>query len=110
MTHQEMIAMPKNALKQLNTSATIPLAVKPSGSGPGGAGAPVKSRKSLSFPAALPTTGMFCALQTSRWSWGMEREDWRRAGASMKVAMRPEATCHSMWQWKNQTRGLVSAG
>ena len=61
-----MTAMPKNALRILNASATIPLAVKPSGSGPGGAGTPVRSRKSLSFPAALPTTGMFCALQASR--------------------------------------------
>ena len=23
----------------------------------------------------------------------------------MRVAMRPEATCHSMWQWKSQMRG-----
>jgi len=22
------------------------------------------------------------------------------------VAVRPEATCHSMWQWKSQTPGL----
>jgi hypothetical protein len=24
-------------------------------------------------------------------------------GASMNVATSPEATCHSMWQWKSQT-------
>ena len=31
--------------------------------------------------------------------------DWRERGLSMKVATRPEAMCHSMWQWKSQMRG-----
>ena len=42
--------------------------------------------------------------------------DCRERGASMKVATRPEAMCHSMWQWKSQTRlicvsfGIVGNG
>lgn len=36
---------------------------------------------------------------------GEEEEDWSERGDSMKVATRPEAMCHSMWQWKSQTRG-----
>ena len=105
MTYQEMTAIPKKALKQLKTIATIPFGVKPAGNGPGGSGAPVKSRRSRVFPAALPTVGISWALQASKWSGGMERDDWRREGASIMVAMRPEATCHSMWQWKYQMRG-----
>ena len=64
-TYHEMTAIPKNAVKMLNTNATIPFGVNPSGSGPGGSGTPVRSRKSTSLPAALPTMGRFCALQTS---------------------------------------------
>lgn len=97
--------MPRNAAKILNTIATMPRAVNPSGSLSGGFGTPVKSRKSLSLPAALPTMGIFCALQASKWFCGMEREFWSEVGASIIVAMRPDATCHSMWQWKSQTRG-----
>ena len=48
---------------------------------------------------------MFWAAQAERWEGGMERGgDCRERGASMKVATRPEAMCHSMWQWKSQTR------
>ena len=104
-THQAITATPANAAKQLNTSATTPLAVNPSGKRPGGFGASVKSKKSFSLPAALPAVGMFWALQASRWDGGMERDCWRREGASMMVAIRPDATCHSMWQWKSQMRG-----
>ena len=64
-TYHEITTIPKNAVKMLNTNATIPFGVNPSGSGPGGSGTPVRSKKSLSLPAALPTMGMFCALQTS---------------------------------------------
>ena len=46
-------------------------------------------------------------VQAERWEGGMVRfgSDWRERGLSMKVATRPEAMCHSMWQWKSQTRG-----
>lgn len=54
-----MTAIPKKALRQLKAIATTPLGVNPAGNGPGGAGAPVKSRKSRELPAALPTVGMF---------------------------------------------------
>lgn len=57
--------MPKNATRQLKTNATMPLASKPVGKGPGGAGAPVKSRKSLVLPAALPAMGESKARQAS---------------------------------------------
>ena len=112
-TYQAMTAMPKNAHKILNTNATTPLGVNPGGNGAGGPGAPFRFRKSTSFPAALPTVGMFWAVQASWWDWGMERErgeDWRREGASIMVATRPEARCHSMWQWKNQMRGKGGGG
>ena len=99
-----MTAIPKKALRQLKINATIPFAVNPAGNGPGGSGAPVRSRKLTSFPAALPTVGIFCALQASKWFWGMERVVCRREGASIMVAMRPEARCHSIWQWKSQMR------
>ena len=99
-----MTAMPAKALRQLQTKATMPLAVNPAGRGRGGSGAPVRSSGSTALPAALPTVGMFWAVQTSRWEGGMERVVWRRAGASIMVAMRPDARCHSMWQWKNQMR------
>lgn len=34
--------------------------------------------------------------------WGRESCCWRARGASIMVAIRPEETCHSMWQWKSQ--------
>ena len=103
-TNQEITPIPRNAARILNTIATMPRAVNPPGSLSGAFGTPVKSRKSLSLPAALPTMGIFCALQASKWFCGIEREFWRAVGASIIVAMRPDATCHSMWQWKSQTR------
>ena len=40
------------------------------------------------------------------WDCGLEDWDcWRERGASIMVATRPEAMCHSMWQWKSQMRG-----
>ena len=59
------------------------------------------------LPAALPVVGTDWAAQAERWEGGREVRDkdcWRASGASIRVAMSPEATCHSMWQWKSQTR------
>ena len=73
------------------------------------------------FPAALPAMEMSCFVQASMWEVGMARAEalgeaygepaservfWRSRGRSTMVAMRPEATCHSMWQWKSQMPGL----
>ena len=62
------------------------------------------------LPAALPAVGTPAVAQAARWSEGMVRLSWRAEGASTMVATRPASTCHSMWQWKSQTReGDVSA-
>ena len=73
------------------------------------------------FPAALPAMEMSCFVQASMWEVGMARAEelgdaygepaservfWRSRGRSTMVAMRPEAMCHSMWQWKSQMPGL----
>lgn len=75
----------------------------PPGMVPGALFSPVRSRKSAVLPAALPLVGTLPASQTARWSSGMVNCFWMSRGASTKVARRPEATCHSMWQWKSQT-------
>ena len=104
-TYHAIVPIPTTPLTTLNTNATIPLHVNPAGSGPGGLLAPSRSNTSSVFPAALPRVGVPCELQAERWEAGMVRlEDWRESGLSMKVATRPEAMCHSMWQWKSQTR------
>jgi len=105
-TYQAITATPKNALRQLNTIATIPLAVKPAGRGGGDLFAPFKSKRSFVLPAALPAMGTSWAAQAARWSGGIVSVSWREVGASIIVATRPEATCHSMWQWKSQMRGI----
>jgi hypothetical protein len=53
-THQAITAIPKNAEMQLNTNATIPRAVKPSGRGGTDMFSPLRSKTSLMLPAALP--------------------------------------------------------
>ena len=57
------------------------------------------------FPAAFPAVGTFSDTQTSRCPLGIWIVFCSSRGASTKVAMRPETTCHSMWQWKSQTPG-----
>lgn len=69
--YHPIAAIPKNALRQLKTSATIPLDVKPAGNGPGALFSPVRSSRSCVLPAALPATGILPALHTSQWSWGI---------------------------------------
>ena len=56
---------PKNAHRQLNTNATMPLASNPAGNGGGGLCAPLKSNRSTVLPAALPSVGNFSATQLS---------------------------------------------
>lgn len=67
--------------------------------------APVISVRFFVFPAAFPAVNMFCASHTALWSGGMVRPI-SSSGASMMVATRPIATCHSMWQWKSWMPGL----
>ena len=95
-THHVIAAMPRNALRQLNTSATMPRAVKPAGRGAGETLAPFKSNRSFVLPAALPDVGRRWSWQTCRWSRGITRLFCSSSGASIIVATRPEATCHSM--------------
>ena len=54
MTYHVMTPMPRKALRQLKTKATMPLAVKPLGSGGGLMFSPVRSMKSTVLAAALP--------------------------------------------------------
>jgi hypothetical protein len=65
--YHAMTAKPRRAEIQLKTRATIPRAVNPAGKGPGGALAPVKSKKLTVFAAALPALDILPALQASRW-------------------------------------------
>lgn len=102
--YHAITAIPKNALKQLKTIATVPLTVNPAGSGGGDLLAPLRSKRSLVLPAALPAMGTSWAAQAARWSCGIVRVFCRKVGASIIVATRPEATCHSTWQWKSQMR------
>lgn len=99
-----MTAKPMNAATTLNTSATVPRAVNPSGNLAGGTVAPLRFKRSSVLPAALPAVAMFWDLQTCRWSSGILRLACNSSGASIMVAVRPLATCHSMWQWKSQMR------
>ena len=64
--YQAITAMPNNALRMLNTSATMPLAVKPSGIGGGGRFSPVRSCRLTVLPAALPAVGMDDAAQAAK--------------------------------------------
>ena len=75
----------------------------PAGSGGGGWFSPVRSRRFAVLAAALPTVANPPALQASRWSCGILSVFCSSSGASTKVAIRPETTCHSIWQWKSQT-------
>lgn len=101
-----MTAIPKIALKMLNASATIPLAVNPFGNGAGLTFAPLISKRSLVLPAALPAMGMFCFVHASICACGSVNDSWSARGASIIVATRPVAMCHSIWQWKSQMPGL----
>lgn len=65
ITHHVMTPIPRKALRQLNTKATIPLAVKPLGSGAGLLFSPLRSMKSTVLPAALPWVG----VPMSRQAW-----------------------------------------
>lgn len=103
-TCHDITAKPKNADKMLNTKATIPLVVKPSGNLAGGPVAPSRFKRSSVRPAALPAVRIFWDLQAWRWSSGILSVACNSSGASTMVAMRPLATCHSMWQWKSQIR------
>lgn len=105
--YHEMTAKPMNAARILNTSATIPFAVNPSGNLAGGCVAPSRFMRSSVLPAALPAVAIFWDLQTCRWSSGILRFACMSSGASTKVAVRPLATCHSMWQWKSQMRERI---
>lgn len=91
---------------QLNTSATMPLVVKPAGSGATLLFWPFRSNTSTVLPAAFPATSCPAALQAARWSSGMDKICCIASGASIIVAASPVARCQSMWQWKNQTPGL----
>lgn len=102
--YHEMTAKPMNAARTLNTSATIPRAVNPAGRLGGGTVAPLRFKRSSVLPAALPAVAMFWDLQACRWSSGILRLACNSSGASTMVAIRPLATCHSMWQWKSQMR------
>ena len=130
LPYHPITTIPNTALSALNTNATMPFAVNPSGNGGTLLFAPVKSIKSTVFPAALPDVGEFVRAQVSKCEDGIERSFgesrgladgersvllgleeigaklfwvWSSRGASIIVAMRPESTCHSMWQWKSQT-------
>jgi hypothetical protein len=74
----------------------------PAGSGGGGEFWPLRSSRSFVLAAALPCVGMLPAEQASRWSCGRTRLFWSSRGASTKVAIKPDVTCHSMWQWNSQ--------
>lgn len=74
----------------------------PSGRRGGGTFSPERSRRSV-FPAALPTVGMLPALHASRWFWGSFSEACNARGSSTNVAINPDVTCHSIWQWNSQT-------
>jgi hypothetical protein len=80
---------------QLKTSATMPLRVKPSGRGLGGARSPLRLSRSTVLPAALPLMGMLRFAQASRWFCGILSDFWSSSGASTNVAARPEMMCHS---------------
>ncbi len=105
-TYQAITAIPRKALTMLNTNATTPFAVNPSGKGAGLTFAPFISKRSSVFPAALPDMGMFCFVHASICPCGSDSDSWSARGASIMVAMRPDATCHSIWQWKSQMPGL----
>lgn len=109
-TYHEITAMPMKALMMLNTKATIPLAVNPAGIGPGDRFWPDRSLRSSVLPAAFPATAIPWEVHAARWSSGILMDDCRASGASIKVATRPLATCHSMWQWKSQTRRMGQSG
>jgi hypothetical protein len=98
MPYHPIVAIPRNAAKQLNTSATIPLGVKPAGSVPGLLFSPFRSRKFTVLPAAFPAVGTLPALQALQWSSGILPASCccMSIGRSIMVAMRPDATCHSM--------------
>lgn len=102
--YHEMTAKPMNAARMLNTRATIPLAVNPSGKLAGGRVAPSRFKRSSVLPAALPAVAIFWDLQACSWSSGILSLACNSSGASTIVAIRPLATCHSMWQWKSQMR------
>lgn len=112
-TYHEMTAIPRNALMQLNTKATIPLVVNPAGSGLGLLTAPVRSSRSTVLPAALPCVDVLEARQACQWSSGIERVFCSSVGASIMVAMRPLAVClyngsqqrHSEEETPDQRRG-----
>lgn len=117
---------------ELKTSATMPRVVKlfdlvsrgprfrrgiamlrkgthPSGNSAGGEGWPSKLNRSTVLPAALPLMGILSTAHVSKCSCGMLRVFCSSRGASTKVAINPETTCHSMWQWKSQTPVLPLA-
>lgn len=122
MPYEATTQMPRMPMAVLNSSATMPLKVKlsgvsagcdytweranrthPAGNGGGGVFSPERSRKSAALPAALPLYGTLPDMQTSRWFSGSWIVACSSRGSSTKVAMRPDATCHSMWQWNSQT-------
>ena len=116
MPYHATTQTPMMPARHENTRATIPRVVKlerwsvsrdhvsssgnfatyPAGNGAGGSFWPSRFTKSLVLPAALPSVGTLAALQAARWSGGGGPCFWSSVGASMKVASRPETTCHSM--------------